>query len=461
MTTTKKTYEKDMTSGSLFKSMLYFAIPLMATGVLQLLYNATDLIVVGRFAGPEALSAVGSTGAVTNLIINLFIGMSLGAGISISRYYGAKNYESIQKTVHTGITIAAIGGVFLAILAFFIVRPLLTLMQTPTDVIDMAVLYMRIFFVGMPFNLIYNYGSSMMRAVGDTKRPLRFLAISGLVNVILNLIMVIVFDMSVAGVAIATVTAQVISACFVLNCLMKKSNILKLEIKKLRIHKAQLKQIMRIGIPAGIQSSLFSISNVVVQSSVNSFNNAMITAGNAASANLEGFMFVATNSVTQGAMTAAGQNMGAKKYDRVKKNIFISIALALLVSFTIGLILRTFAEEAIMLYNNTDAEVISVGVLRLTFMTTAYVTCALMDVMTGQLKGMGYYILPTVISFCGVCLFRIAWVALVFTKYPTVGTIYWLYPISWLLSAFFLAILLVVAVKRLPKANKEEASSEA
>lgn len=450
----KKKYGINMTEGNIFKNIVRFSIPLMATGILQLLYSAADMIVVGKFAGAAALSAVGSNTALVNMIINIFMGMSVGVGVCISRYYGAKNQDGIDKTVHTAIAIAIIGGVFLAFLAFFIVEPLLTMMSTPTEVLPLAVLYLKILFLGMPFNLLYNFGASMLRAVGDTKRPLKILSFAGLFNVSLNLILVIIFDMSVAGVAIATITAQGISAFLVLRVLAKGDGVLKLEIKKLKIYKPQLLKILRIGVPAGIQASLFSISNVVVQSSVNSFNSTVITAGNAASQSLEGFMYTVTNSVTQGAMTSASQNMGAEDYSRVKRGAGASVVCSLIVSTLMGMLFITFGEQLVSLYSDGDVNVVAVGLTRLKYMATFYFACALMDVLVGSLKGMGYYIFPTIVSFCGVCLFRIVWISLVFSQYPTIDTIYAIYPISWSLTSVLQLIMLAVAIKKLPKKSK-------
>lgn len=446
-----KTNEINMTNGNLFKKIFFFAIPLMATGILQLLYNAVDMIVVGKFAGAAALSAVGSTTALVNMIINIFIGLSLGVGVCISRYYGARNLESIEKTIHTAIVIAVVGGIFLAILSFFIIEPLLVFMQTPTEVLDGAIIYMKVLFLGMPLNLVYNFGASMLRAVGDAKSPLKFLGMAGIVNVLLNLVFVIVFDMSVVGVALATITAQGISAFLVMRMLTKGAGVLKFEIKKLRVHKTQLINIVKIGLPAGIQSSLFSLSNVMVQSAINSFNSTIITAGNAASSSLEGFMYVATNSVTQAAITATGQNMGAGEYSRVKKSVGLSVIMAAAVSFVLGMLFITFRENLIALYSDGDLDVVAIGMQRLKYMATFYVACAVMDLLAGALKGMGYYIFPTIVSFCGVCLFRIAWVSIVFANYPFLETIYWVYPISWTMTALLQLSILIVATKRLPK----------
>ncbi|MFI3168087.1 MAG: MATE family efflux transporter [Bacillota bacterium] len=450
-----KNYEINMTDGNLFIKIFKFSIPLIITGVLQLLYTAVDMIVVGKFAGAAALSAVGSTTALVNMIINIFMGLSVGVGVCISRYYGAKDYDSMEKTIHTAIALAIIGGIFLACISRFILEPILVAMSTPTEVLTNALLYLQILFLGMPFNLIYNFGAAMLRATGDTQRPLKFLASAGVVNVIFNLIFVIVFDMGVAGVAIATIISQFLSSSMVMISMMKGKGILKFEIKKLKIHKTQFKKIVRIGLPAGIQASLFSISNVMVQSSINSFNSTIITAGNAASTSLEGFMYVATNSVTQAAMTASGQNMGAGEYSRVKKGAGISVLMSIIVSTVLGVFFIIFSENLVALYSDGDIEVIAVGVQRLKYMATFYVACALMDVMVGQLKGMGYYIFPTIVSFCGVCVFRIFWVSVVFAIYPTLDTIFLVYPISWSITAFMQLIILVVAMKKLPKSKSQ------
>ena len=443
-------YEMDMTTGALLPKVLRFSLPLILTSVLQLLYNAADVVVVGQFAGAQALAAVGSTGALTNLLVNLFMGLSVGASVVIARSYGAQDYKAIQKGVHTSITVAAIAGVVVGIIGVFASKPLLKMMSSPDDVIDLAALYMRIFFMGMPFNMLYNFGASVLRAIGDTKRPLYFLSISGVVNVVLNLILVVVFHMSVAGVAIATVASQIISAVLVLLCLIRSEGAIHLDLKKLRIDPQQLKVIVQVGLPAGLQGSLFSISNVLIQSTVNSFGS-IAMAGNAAAGNLEGFVYVAMNAIHQAALTFASQNLGAKKIDRVKRSMWVCLGTVGVIGLLLGLVFLLFQQPLLMLYNS-DPEVLKYGMLRLAIILPTYFLCGMMDVMVGQLRGVGYSIMPMIVSLTGACLFRVAWIYFVFPFDPTLTNLYTSYPISWGLTfAVHLICYLIVAPRKLRK----------
>lgn len=428
----------DMTTGSIIGKQIRFIVPLICTGMLQLLYNAVDVIVVGRFAGTTALSAVGSTGSLTNLIINVFIGLSVGINVVTAMYYGKKDDDNMQKTIHTAISLGIIGGLILAVFSFLAAPGLLRLMSTPDDVIDQAILYMRIIFIGMPFNLVYNFSAAILRAVGDTKRPLRYLGISGIVNVILNLIFVIIFHMDVAGVALATIIAQCMSMILITRCLMKSEGALQLSIKKLCIHKEQAIRIIKIGVPSGIQSSCFSLSNVLLQSSINGFGS-IAMAGNAASSSLEGFLYVTTNSVQQSAITFVGQNRGAKKHDRVRKNLFYASGLVVLIALTVATFFNVFNTELIGLYTS-DVDAIAIGIQRLGMYSTFYFFFGLMDVTSGMLRGMGYSMGPMVISLLGVCGFRIVWIFGVFAAFPSLQVLYYSYPISWILTWSILII---------------------
>ncbi|MBQ4637690.1 MAG: MATE family efflux transporter, partial [Clostridia bacterium] len=343
-------YEMELYTGSLIKKMLVFAFPLMVTGILQLLYNAADLIVVGRFAGSEALAAVGATGSLTGLMVNFFMGISVGASVCVSRAYGAGDLKELSKAVHTSITVSLIAGIFLAILGNIACRPLLRLMGTPDDVIDGASLYMHILFSGMPANMVYNFGAAILRAVGDTKRPLYFLTIAGICNVLLNLFCVIVLNMSVEGVAIATVASQVISMILVIRCLCVSGGSVRLDFKRLRIHKEPMLEILKMGLPAGLQSSLFAISNVLIQSSVNSFGS-IVMAGNAAAGNLEGFVYTGMNAIYQADITFASQNRGAKQYGRMRKVLWISMMLVSIIGIVMGMTFYLCAEPLVSLYN--------------------------------------------------------------------------------------------------------------
>lgn len=442
----EKKNQIDMTTGSILGKQIRFIIPLICTGVLQLLYNAVDVIVVGRFAGTTALSAVGSTGSLTNLIINVFIGLSVGINVVTAMYYGKKDDKNMEKTIHTAISLAIVGGIILAIFSFFATPRLLKLMSTPDDVIDQAILYMRIIFMGMPFNLVYNFSAAILRAVGDSKRPLRYLGLSGIVNVLLNLVLVIVFHLDVAGVALATITAQGLSVLLITRHLRKSEGALKLTWKHLRIHKKQALQILRIGVPSGIQSSCFSLSNVLLQSSINGFG-AIAMAGNAASSSLEGFLYITTNCVQQSAITFVGQNRGAKQYDRVRKNLFYASGLVVFIALSVSLVFHVLDTELIGLYTS-DVDAIAIGVQRLAMYSTWYFFFGLMDATSGMLRGMGYSVGPMIISLLGICGFRIFWIFGVFAAYPSLQVLYYSYPISWCLTWSALIVYYRIVTKK-------------
>ena len=440
----------DMTSGALLPKILIFSGPLILTGILQLLYNAADVVVVGRFAGATSLAAVGSTGSLINLIINVFMGLSVGTSVMVARYYGAGDVRMVQDTVHTSILVALLSGIVVGIFGFVMAKPILRLMDSPDDVLDLAALYVRIYFVGMPFNLLYNFGAGILRAVGDTKRPLYYLTISGAANVILNLILVIVFHMGVAGVAIATVVSQAISMVLVLLCLIRTQGIIHLDLKKLRIRKAPLLGIMQVGLPAGLQGSLFSISNVLIQSSVNSFLSTAM-AGNAAASNLEGFVYTAMNSIYQADLTFASQNYGAGKKDRVKSVLWNCLGTVVVIGLGLGLLFMAFDRTLLSIYNQ-DPAVIDFGVLRMHIILPTYFLCGMMDVMVGQLRGIGYSIMPMIVSLTGACLFRIVWIMTIFSmpQFHTLQMLYISYPVSWGLTfAIHMICYLTIARKKL------------
>ncbi len=437
-----KKYEIDMCNGPLLGKILIFYIPLMLSGILQLLFNAADIVVVGRFAGNESLAAVGSTSSLTNLIVNLFIGLSVGANVLVARYYGAGQKDELKEMVQTAVATAFVSGVFLIFAGFFVSRPALGWMGTPEDVIDHSVLYMRIYFGGMPFMMVYNFGSAVLRAVGDTKRPLYYLLIAGVVNVVLNLIFVIVFSMGVAGVASATVISQAISAVLVVRCLIRSDSVYRLEMKGIRIASDKLLKMVQIGIPAGMQGALFSISNVLIQSSVNSFGSVAM-AGNTAGSNIEGFVYTAMNAFHQAAISFCGQNYGAQKYKRIGKVLLICEGLVIVVGAVMGNAAYFFAGTLLRIYS-PDSEVIRYGVLRLSYICVTYFLCGMMDVIVGALRGMGYAIMPMLVSLTGACLFRVVWIYTVFQKYRTLECLYVSYPISWALT--FLVHLVCFAV---------------
>ena len=429
----KKTYEMDMCSGPLFRKILSFALPLMLSGILQLLFNAADIIVVGNFTGSTALAAVGSTTSLINLLVNLFIGLSVGANVVIARSYGAGDAEGVHRGVHTTILAAAVSGVALIFIGIGLSRPLLELTGTPSDVIDQAELYMRIYFAGMPALLLYNFGAAILRAIGDTKRPLYFLLIAGVINVLFNLLFVIVFHMGVAGVALATVISQVISAVLILLCLLKNQGMCHLKLSDLRIHKEELLAILRIGLPAGIQSVIFNISNVLIQSSINSFGS-LVVAGNTAASNIEGFVYTSMNAVYQTSLSFTSQNMGACNFKRVDRVLMECLALVSVVGLVLGGGAYLFGRQLLGIYT-PDQEVITYGMYRLGVVCVAYLTCGIMDVISGSIRGMGYSILPMLVSLTGACLLRIIWIFTIFQVYHTQFVLYVSYPISWVLTS--------------------------
>lgn len=450
-----KKYEIDMCNGPLLGKIMIFYVPLMLSGVLQLLFNAADIAVVGHFAGNEALAAVGSTGALTNLIVNLFMGLSVGANVLVARYYGAEQLKELREMVQTAVATAVISGIILIFVGFFASRPALALMGTPDDVIRHSVLYMRIYFVGMPFMMTYNFGSAVLRAVGDTKRPLYYLLIAGIVNVVLNLVFVIVFSMGVAGVATATVISQAISAVLVIRCLIRTDGVYKLELKGLKIVPDKLIRMFQIGLPAGVQGSLFSISNVLIQSSVNSFGS-IAMAGNTAGSNIEGFVYTSMNAFYQSAISFCGQNYGAMKYKRVGKVLIICEALVILVGLLMGNAAYFFAGHLLKIYS-TDPEVISYGILRMRYICVLYFLCGMMDVMVGALRGMGYSVMPMLVSLTGACLLRIVWIYTIFQQIRTLPCLYFSYPLSWAMTFLAHLICFAVVYRKLLKKTPESA----
>ena len=444
-----KKYEIDMCNGPLLGKIMIFYIPLMLSGILQLLFNAADIVVVGRFAGNEALAAVGSTSSLTNLIVNLFIGLSVGANVLVARFYGAKQDEELKETVQTAIGTAVAGGVILIFLGFFLSKPALGWMGTPEDVINHSVLYMRIYFAGMPFMMVYNFGSAVLRAVGDTKRPLYYLLIAGVVNVVLNLIFVITFSMGVAGVATATVVSQAISAALVLRCLIRTDSAYRLELQGIRIVPDKLLKMVQIGVPAGMQGALFSISNVLIQSSVNSFGSVAM-AGNTAASNIEGFVYTAMNAFHQAAISFSGQNYGARKYKRIRKVLLICEVMVVVVGALMGNVAYLFGGTLLKLYT-VDPEVIEYGILRMRIICTPYFLCGMMDVAVGALRGMGYAIMPMLVSLTGACLLRVVWIYTIFQSYRTLECLYFSYPISWGLTFAVHLVCFVIVFRKLLK----------
>ncbi len=436
-------YEIDMTNGPLLGKIVRFAIPLALAGILQLLFNAADIVVAGRFAGSQALAAVGSTGALNMLIVNLFMGLSVGVNVLVARFYGGQNYKDLKETVHTAILTALMCGVLLVFIGVSLSRPLLTLMGTPEDVISQSVLYMRIVFAGMPAMMLYNFGAAVLRAVGDTQRPLYFLLISGVINVILNLFCVIVLHMGVAGVAVATVASQCISAVLVLVCLIRSKAPYRLDPKALRIYKGKLLQMTKIGVPAGIQGAMFSLSNVVIQSTVNSFGS-IAMAGGTAAGNIEGFVFTAEDAFAQAALSFTGQNYGARKFNRINKVLVNCLLLVSLVGMVLGGAVCLFSKPLLGIYS-TDPEVIKYGAQRMMLVALPHFICGAMGVFTGVLRGLGSSVTPMLITVFGTCVLRVAWVYTAFPLNPTWQMLFLSYPISWLVTGLiqFAAFLFV------------------
>ena len=431
-------YEIDMCNGTLMDKLISFSLPLMLSGILQLLFNAVDIIVVGRFTGSQALAAVGSTTALINIFTNLFIGISLGANVLAARFYASGKEKEMSETVHTSITLALISGLVMALAGVLLARFALNLMGTPNDVIDQSVLYMRIYFLGMPFFMLYNYGAAILRAVGDTKRPLFFLVISGMTNAVLNLVLVVVFHMGVAGVAIGTIVSQLISSILVLRCLYTSNTSYRLYFSKLGIKTQYLKQIFQVGIPAGIQSTVINLSNALLQSSVNSFGSVAM-AGYTAANNIFGFLYMSVNAVTQSCMSFTSQNYGVKKLKRMDRVLLDCMILSVGVTLTLGCGAYFFGPELLKIYTS-DADVIRCGVEVLAFTTVPYFCCGIMDLLPGALRGMGYSGVPMILSIIGTVGTRIVWIFGLFPAHRSLSFLFISYPVSWILTILMQAV---------------------
>lgn len=431
-------YEIDMCNGTLMDKLISFSLPLMLSGILQLLFNAVDIIVVGRFTGRQALAAVGSTTALINIFTNLFIGISLGANVLAARFYASGKEKEMSETVHTSITLALISGLVMALAGVLLARFALNLMGTPNDVIDQSVLYMRIYFLGMPFFMLYNYGAAILRAVGDTKRPLFFLVISGMTNAVLNLVLVIVFHMGVAGVAIGTIVSQLISSILALRCLYTSNTSYRLYFSKLGIKTQYLKQIFQVGIPAGIQSTVINLSNALLQSSVNSFGSVAM-AGYTAANNIFGFLYMSVNAVTQSCMSFTSQNYGVKKLKRMDRVLLDCMILSVGVTLTLGCGAYFFGPELLKIYTS-DADVIRCGVEVLAFTTVPYFCCGIMDLLPGALRGMGYSGVPMILSIIGTVGTRIVWIFGLFPAHRSLSFLFISYPVSWILTILMQAV---------------------
>lgn len=442
-------YEIDMCNGTIMDKLISFALPLMISGMLQLMFNAVDIIVVGRFTGSQALAAVGSTTALICTFTNLFIGVSLGANVLAARFYASGKTKEMSETVHTAILLALISGIAMSVIGILCARESLVLIATPDDIIGQAVLYLRIYFLGMPFFMLYNYGAAILRAVGDTKRPLMYLIAAGTANAVLDLVLVIIFKMGVAGVAIGTITSQFISCVLVIRCLCKTDAIYKLYISKLRIKKYYLIQILKVGLPAGIQSTVINFSNVLLQSSVNSFGE-IAMAGYTAANNILGFLYVSVNSVTQACMSFTSQNYGVRKFKRMDKVLANCAILSIIVSVVIGGGSYLLGHQILGIYTKQE-DVIQCGMEILSISTIPYFLCGLMDMMPGSMRGVGYSAVPMILSIIGTVGTRLVWIYGVFPEHRSLYVLFMSYPVSWGLTIVMQAICLVFVRRKIRK----------
>ena len=458
-TTVKKNkYEIDMCNGTIMDKLISFSLPLMLSGILQLMFNAVDIIVVGRFSGSQALAAVGSTSALINVFTNLFIGISLGANVLTARFYAAGREKEVSETVHTAITLALVSGIVMALVGLVFSRGALALMGTPDDVIGLSALYMRIYFLGMPFFMLYNYGAAILRAVGDTKRPLLFLMIAGVINACLNMVLVIVFKLGVAGVAIATVISQMISCVLVLRCLCRSESSYRLRFSELGMKGYYLKQIFSVGVPAGIQSTVINFSNVLLQSSVNSFGSTAM-AGYTAANNLLGFLYVSVNSITQACMSFTSQNYGVGKLKRMDRVLADCMILSVVVAVVLGCICYGFGPEILKIYTE-DAEVIACGMEILAYTTITYFLCGWMDLFPGALRGMGYSAVPMVLSVIGTVGTRVVWIFGIFPYHRSLAILFISYPASWIITIILQVVCFYFVRRRVHRRSQTPAGQE-
>ncbi|WP_044958783.1 MATE family efflux transporter [Butyrivibrio sp. WCD2001] len=431
-------YEIDMTKGALLPKILLFSIPLIISSVLQLLFNAADIVVVGQFAGDDTLgancvAAIGSTGSVINMLLSVFMGLSVGVNVLAARYFAARQKKEMEETVHTTVALALIGGIIIAVIGILVSRPILEMMGSPKEVIDLSTLYMRIYFIGMPVTMLYNFGAAILRATGDTRRPLYYLMNAGVINVILNLIFVIGFHMHVAGVALATILAQAVSAGLIVKALITTDEMYKLSIRKIRVDMDKTKRIVRVGLPAGLQGAIFSFSNVLIQSSINEFGSVAM-AGSAAAANIEGFVYMAMNSVYQACVSFTSQNVGANKPERIGKVLRTCLAVVFVVGAVMGNVFYFFGAQLVSIYTKEPAT-IQYGVQRMAVICTVYFLCGCMDVICGSLRGMGYSTVPMIVSIIGACGLRIVWILTVFRIYHDLTVLYISYPVTWTITS--------------------------
>lgn len=441
----------DMCSGGIFGKLVSLTIPLMLSGMLQLLFNAVDIVVVGNFGSENSVAAVGSTTSLINLMTNLFLGMSVGANVLVSRYVGGREAKKANDVIHTSLTLGIICGVFLSVIGLIFGKPILRIMQSPEDVIELSALYLKIYFMGMPAMLVYNFGSSILRSKGDTRRPLYYLTFAGVTNALLNLFFCIVLKMDVVGVALASVISQFMSALLILRCLSREEDAFRFDIKKLGINPQTAASVLRIGIPAGLQGVVFSLSNVVIQSSINGFGP-VVMAGNAASASIEGFVWTAMNAFSQSALTFVGQNIGGGKYSRINRIAFEALLCASVTGIVLGNLVCFIGPQLLGIYDPRP-EIIGPGMTRMNIVCRLYFFCGLMDCMVGVIRGMGYAVTPTVVSLLGACGLRILWIFTVFMipEYHTQQMLFYSYPMSWAITFTVHLICFIIMRKRLPK----------
>jgi len=451
-----KRFNHSMLQGPLFPSIISYTIPIILTSLLQLLFNAADLVIVGRYRGSLSVAAVSATGALINLIINLFIGLSVGSGVSVAHALGGKQHEEARRIVHTALPTALVGGLIVSVIGISFSEPLLHMMGTPDSVLPLSALYMKIYFSGMVFTMVYNFCASILRAAGDSRSPLIFLAFAGIVNVGLNVVFVTALHMNVEGVAIATVISQAISAILVVIALMRRTDACHLDIKQIRFYRPQLLKLLRIGLPAGIQSSLFSISNVIIQSSINSFGDILMS-GNGAAGSIEGFLYVSFNAFQQTATNFIGQNAGAKQFKRARNILLICLGSAVTITAVLSVLTFHFGPQLLSIYITDSAQAIAYGMIRLTYVTLPYFICALMDVTTGGLRGLGASVTPMLISVLGVCGIRLAWIFTIFQvpAYHSPQSLYLSYPISWAVTFLGQLTAFMIIYKKRCKQNTQ------
>ncbi len=422
----------NMTEGSLFSNIMRFTVPIIITNMMQLMFNATDIVMVGRMCGSDSVAAVGASGSITQLLVNLFIGIAMGAGVTVAQGIGARDGEEVHKAVHTAMTASVICGLIMGIVGFIFSKSILGLMNTPAEVIGMSAVYIRIYFLGSVFSMVFNFGAAILRATGESKKPLYYLFASGLLNIALNFVLIRFCNLNVEGVAIATISAQALSAVLVVRDLLHRSDLCRLDPKALRIHKKQLKKIIRIGLPSGAQASLFSLSNMLIQSSVNSFGKTVLSA-NSAAGNIEGFLYAVVGAFQQTTINFTGQNLGARKYKRIRKLTYISIGTGAVIAGTLGVLVLLFGRQLLGIYITDDPAAIEYGLVRFRCVAAFYFVCAFMDIVIGSVKGLGKTTQGMIISLVGTCGFRVIWIYTVFAAHRTLAWLYVCYPITYAL----------------------------